>query len=604
MKTTKRLFFISCVTALFLLGTGSPCAEPGDVQFTALDPAGFEVTGKNYTALINGKGNLISLRVEKVEFLKTVRRRKHAWHGGEFPGREPAELVRREGDAVVITGNDIVVRYDFLPTAIEVRTEGGVLQFGIRKPDLFIAKDGVTKTGDHNLGDIEKILNQGVAIRFSRGFHHFYGTCRPSAYAGRGHGKEEPIEYRIDLGVEVDAAEKLLKPTLTADGYSPRKVPYVPEGKSITLTFAARNTGGTPVEGTLTWSIRDQYRHGSDVVERDRDEVTFPGDAEDPTPFAFTPRETSEPGFYWLKAELKVDGQTVKKEEIAWIYAADQYRPPLTRPDDFEVFWEEQVSATRDIPFDAELKENPERSTEEAIWYDMTITLADGKRHDGVFTVPRKPGQYTGHISDIRGNVSSKKYRRWKKKAGNGVYAGVPLPRTATYRHWKSLTDNNMRSCILLYLRMADFLRSRDEVGEIVITGASRTGPLALVVGALDPTRVRYVSAHVPTSMGLSWKEDPYHGWGNRGSLRGEDWFRVSAYYDPVNFAPDMEVPYLIDGGIYDGLAPAPGMLAFHNQAVNSPFGRCSIEVGGHGYFRNPARRKWGKELREFLQTD
>jgi cephalosporin-C deacetylase-like acetyl esterase len=76
----------------------------------------------------------------------------------------------------------------------------------------------------------------------------------------------------------------------------------------------------------------------------------------------------------------------------------------------------------------------------------------------------------------------------------------------------------------------------------------------------------------------------------------------VARYFDATNFAPDLTVPLLLDGGIDDDLAPAPGILALANAAAKSPWVRCSIEKGGHGFFSNPARKGFETELGDYLK--
>jgi cephalosporin-C deacetylase-like acetyl esterase len=75
----------------------------------------------------------------------------------------------------------------------------------------------------------------------------------------------------------------------------------------------------------------------------------------------------------------------------------------------------------------------------------------------------------------------------------------------------------------------------------------------------------------------------------------------MAAYVDPVNFAPDLKVPVILDEGVYDGLSPAPGALAFYNHAENTPWKRLSIEPGGHGYFTSGFRQAARTELEKFL---
>jgi cephalosporin-C deacetylase-like acetyl esterase len=171
----------------------------------------------------------------------------------------------------------------------------------------------------------------------------------------------------------------------------------------------------------------------------------------------------------------------------------------------------------------------------------------------------------------------------------------MPLPGDARFQRWRSRDDNNMLDCYLLAVRLADYLRSRDDVKWTYLFGASRSGPIMLACAALDPRKVRLVNVHVPTSLGLSWTGIPYHGWGSRPDPA------VGAYLDPVNFAPELAVPVLLDGGIDDGLAPPQGMLAFANLAERAPWVGVSIERGGHGYFAKPRRSELRRQMKAFL---
>jgi cephalosporin-C deacetylase-like acetyl esterase len=174
------------------------------------------------------------------------------------------------------------------------------------------------------------------------------------------------------------------------------------------------------------------------------------------------------------------------------------------------------------------------------------------------------------------------------------------LPRSAEFTYWNGRDANNMLHCYLRTVRLTDYLRSREDVRHIWLFGASRSGPVMLAAAALAPEQVAAVNVHVPTSCGVSWKDRPYRGWG-RPPSRTEEGLKTAAYFDPVNFAPDLEVPVVMDGGFYDGLSPIPGMLAFCNHATEAPFVRWSIEQGHHGYFTSGRRKELEADLAKHL---
>lgn len=80
-----------------------------------------------------------------------------------------------------------------------------------------------------------------------------------------------------------------------------------------------------------------------------------------------------------------------------------------------------------------------------------------------------------------------------------------------------------------------------------------------------------------------------------------EQWCAMTAYFDPVNFAPDIKVPFVNAGGIRDDLAAAPGILAMCNWAEQSPWKRTVIETGGHQYY--PSFQQLQKDLAEYLKA-
>jgi hypothetical protein len=183
------------------------------------------------------------------------------------------------------------------------------------------------------------------------------------------------------------------------------------------------------------------------------------------------------------------------------------------------------------------------------------------------------------------------------QRGGDRIRVGAPQPQDSTFTRWAGRDDNNMLDSYLLNVRMADYLRSRDDVAGIYLFGGSRSGPIAIATAALDPSKVVAVNVHVPTSTGISWADNAYRGWGGRTAPA------VAAYFDAVNFAPDLAVPFLVDGGISDDLAYAPGILAMFNWAERCPWKRLSIEPGGHGYFPKPSRPELEDELAEYLKA-
>jgi hypothetical protein len=239
---------------------------------------------------------------------------------------------------------------------------------------------------------------------------------------------------------------------------------------------------------------------------------------------------------------------------------------------------------------DVALKPVEARSSDVATFYTLQLTVR-GQRYEADLSVPKTPGK---RLAILGGKIAE------KATDAEQIQLSLPHPRwpeQATFNRWASASDNNLLDCYLVAVRLTDYLRTRDDVDRIYLIGASRQGPIQLVNASLDAAKVVAVESHVPTSLGVSWSDPVYKGWGNTPNPPV-----MAAYVDPVNFAPDLRVPYIIDLGAYDGLSPVPGGLAFHNHATQSPWRRFSIELGGHGYFTSGFKKTAKAELAERLK--
>jgi cephalosporin-C deacetylase-like acetyl esterase len=74
----------------------------------------------------------------------------------------------------------------------------------------------------------------------------------------------------------------------------------------------------------------------------------------------------------------------------------------------------------------------------------------------------------------------------------------------------------------------------------------------------------------------------------------------MAAYFDPVNFAPDMTVPWITAYGLDDTLAQPQGIEVMYALSP-AKWKRISRDGGGHQY--SPGFQKLQKELAAYLQT-
>jgi cephalosporin-C deacetylase len=566
----------------------------------------WQVTGETYQAVVDAEGNFRSLIVDGVEFLGTRKHRGERCVGGDFPGAEPA-AVRRDGNRLVASRDKTEVVYTFGDDGFTVKATGGVVAWWLSKAVTALVAKGGAITPAAATGDVHHVVAGRAAVRVDPP-HHYHWRLFPRRRRGdKGKG---PLTCRFTCGVTVRPVELIHIAPLRAAGTHPKVTAMFAPGQTPQMELTLKNLAEADAAARVRWTVRD-HPHDGEQVAAETQAVAVPAGKEEVVSMEL---RLERPGPYWVHAALLAQDadKPLQRQTLGIIYDANSYKPPLTRPDDFEAFWDRKLAEMRKIPFDAKLEPNAAYATRRYVGYNLEITGHDGKRMPCVLMVPRAPGPHDAEVggSGSPERVHARLAKFGRQPAGVGmwqrgderIHVGAPSPKQATFRDWNGRDDNNMLHCYLQEVRLADYLRSRDDVSHIWLFGASRGGPIALAAAALAPEKVAAVNVHVPTCCGISWKRRPYRGWGHPPS-RTDEGLKTAAYFDPVNFAPDLKVPVVMDGGIYDGLSPIPGMLAFINHATNAPFARCSIEQGHHGYFTHSGRKAMEEALAEHLKA-
>ncbi len=581
------------------------------------DGDSWRVAAETYKAEVTREGHFRSLVVDGVELLAEGEYKQQPWVGGHFPGDKPAKSVSREGDALIATRDQVTVRYTFDDHGFKQRSEGGTVRWLLSEDvNACISSDGVIRPSGAR-GDVYRIVAGRAAVAVDQPHHVVYGRMFPSRLT-RGGKPEEPFETRWTCGVTVTPEEQVDLVSLDPAEGDPRLTAEYAPGNTPRLRATLKNLAEAPARVSVVWTAHD-HPHDGEQVHGDVKKVNLgPGDEEQ----LELDLPVKEPGLYWVRVDLlgagsdadpaAARGEPMQSRTRGFIYDRDNYRPRLTRPEDFSEFWAQKLEAMRAIPFEPTLAKNEAYAIEGYAGFDLTINDHDGQRLACVLVVPEGPGPHDAEVGGWRGDSSAIQRSLVKfseQAAGVGMWQRgarrirlwAPLPEESTYTSWNGRDENNMLHSYLRMVRLADYLRSRDDVKHIWLFGASRTGASMLAAAALAPEQVAAVNVHVPTCCGTSWSHRPYRGWGRPPAPDAEG-LKTAAYFDPVNFAPDLKVPLVMDGGFYDGLAPAPGILAFYNHAAAAPFRRCFIEQGPHGYFQASRRKQMEAELAHFLE--
>ena len=555
-----------------------------DVKIHQGPDGSYRVKADTYTALIDAHGDWVSWVIDGVEMFS-----HEPLNGAPFPGNEPPTSINLRDRLLAIRNDKVMVEYQFDSTGIDIETEGASLSIQLT-PEVtaFVQANGNVAPGStRGLGDIRKVIVGKAAFGTSQPYHWAQRRFFPSILTRGGEG-EAIFKVRFDAGISPDPAELVAIEALTPINWTQKLAPQYQPGETPGYTIQLLNRGHDEAKVSLVYTLGNAFVGGERTEEQAIASFTMkPGETKEETFLLPKP----QPGFYWMNLELRSGDHTLQRARRAFVYAPDDFMPPLTRPVDFDAFWSEQLASLRAIPFEPEITLDEKRSTDVAAHYSIQIKGPKGNPVTLAMQAPRKPGRYPavfgGRLSD-------------KAENADQITLSLPHPQwpeQATYNRWAAHDDNNHLDCYLLAVRITDYLRSREDVESIFLSGASRQGPIQLVNAALDPTLIVGVDSHVPTSMGLSWREHGYRGWG-----RVPNPVSMADYVDPVNFAPDMKVPFVMDVGLYDGLSPAPGALAFYNYATQAPWKRVFIEPGGHGYFTSGARRDALRELNDSIQ--
>jgi cephalosporin-C deacetylase len=543
------------------------------------------VKAQKYQAVVDGAGNWTSLVIDGVEMFGG-----NPVVGAPFPGKEPPSSINLRDRLLAIRNEKVIVEYSFDETGINLETEGAALIISLSPAvtALVQASGEVKGSSVNDLADVRKVIAGQAAFEIDQPYHWQpkQGGLLPSVLT-RGTKAEIRFKARFECGISPDADELVEIHSFEVRDWKEKTVPRIKAGEAAVFNLELRNLGTQEVRPEIVYSTGDAFSGGNVSQEA---AVAAPAIKSGESATLQIPITPGKPGIHWVNLELRNDGKALKRQRRAFVYDMENFRPKLTRPDDFADFWKARLKALRAVPIEAKLTEIPERSTGKAVHYQLEMNDPQGKRITMDLQAPRIPGKYLAVFGG-----------KMPEKANDAnrillVISHKTWPEEATYNRWVSAEDNNLLDCFLLAVRITDYLRSREDVKGIYLKGASRQGPIQLVNAALDPSKVVGVDAHVPTSMGVSWTELPYRGWGEVPNPPS-----MANYVDPVNFAEDLTVPVIIDEGVYDGLSPAPGAIAFYNAATKTPWKRLSIESAGHGYFTSGFRPQATAELEKLL---
>jgi cephalosporin-C deacetylase-like acetyl esterase len=151
-------------------------------------------------------------------------------------------------------------------------------------------------------------------------------------------------------------------------------------------------------------------------------------------------------------------------------------------------------------------------------------------------------------------------------------------------------------------LQAINYLASREDVdaSRIVVVGGSQGGRLSTIVAGLDP-RVR---AAIPCI--AHFGNQPYLAWTNACNEAGLDGMdtlvpptgdteeeRCVAYFDPMNFAPDVACPVLMNAGLVDPCSRPSHVFAIYKRLASADKQIVPLPGIGHDWCAEFDRCAW-----------
>ena len=258
----------------------------------------------------------------------------------------------------------------------------------------------------------------------------------------------------------------------------------------------------------------------------------------------------------------------------------DEFVSSVTRPDDFDAFWDQVQAELDTIPLDPEMVHVPERSTRDVDVYEIRYTSLHSLRIAGWYCRPKADyleGPYPG-LAILPGYVSEPTLPKSWAKLGYAAVGVAPRGKLRSNGQYNPgypglLVDRIVDEQTYGYrgfyadaLRAIDFMLTRPEIdaARIGVHGGSQGGALSLVTAALRPDVVRCGALAAPYLTGFmdaaalthSYPYEEMNEYFRTYPERIDQVREVVSYFDCLNFAPKITAPLLVYIGLADDICP------------------------------------------------
>lgn len=259
---------------------------------------------------------------------------------------------------------------------------------------------------------------------------------------------------------------------------------------------------------------------------------------------------------------------------------AETFRTSVHRPPDFDEFWAEIMATADAIPLNPSLEPVPLRSTGQIEVFEIGYDSLDGVRVAGWYCRPTEsylPPPYPGLLI-VPGYVSEPTLPKSWAKQGYAAVGVAPRGKLRSNAQFNpgypgllihNIVDRNSYSYRGFYVdaaRAVDFILTRPEVdhSRIGVHGSSQGGALTITTAALRAGAITCGAAGAPYLCGFMdavslTHSYPYEEINEYLRLHPEREPLVRdtvAYFDGINFAPQITCPMLLYIGLADDVCP------------------------------------------------
>ncbi len=312
-----------------------------------------------------------------------------------------------------------------------------------------------------------------------------------------------------------------------------------------------------------------------------------------------------EPGF--LRCVVTTSWQNKQYRNLVTIgYDVEKIQPTVTKPADFDAFWQKAKEELSKIPLDTKLTLLQDKSSSLTNVYQVNLQSYGASRLYGILCVPKKPGKYPA-ILQVPG-AGIRQYNPDLEMADKGIIVftigihGIPVNLEPSvyndlnagalkgYFFFNAANRDKFyyKRVYMGCVRANDLILSLPEFdGEhLAVSGNSQGGALSIVTASLD-NRVKYLAAIHPALCDLTgYLSQRAGGWphffdnNNLPLYNNKEVINTLSYYDVVNFAKTLKTDGYYTWGFNDETCPPTSMYAAYNSISASKSTAVYLETG------------------------